>query len=123
MSFARSRLPTWLNFLLVWALLWAPVWGQWHGIEHSTKLMLSSSEGQHEAHAHQDADADPLGHEAGSELCQVLDHLAHADPLSASSTAWSASMVPTQAPVFRLAFSPDRVLWSPAQARAPPALI
>lgn len=127
MSFTRSRLPNWLSFLLVWALLWTPLWAHWHRIAHSTPQGGSAPIGLHEAHAAEDGQAAREsaigGHAAGSELCLVLDHLAHAERLSASIAAWTAPRVPGQAPVFELVISPDQDLWSPAQARAPPALI
>ena len=129
MNFARIRLPNWQTGLLVWALLLAPVWGQWHGIVHSAELALSAPAGLHAGHAHEENDAhtendaDHSGHAAGSELCQVLDHLAHADSLNASLLAWSAPMLPVQAPVFWAAFLRGHDRWSLAQARAPPALI
>ena len=127
MSFTRSRLPNWLSFLLVWALLWTPLWAHWHRIAHSTPQGVSAPIGIHEAHTGEDVQAasEPAlgGHAAGSELCQVLDHLAHAERLRASTSAWSAPRVPAQAPVFQFAISVDQDLWSPAQARAPPVLI
>ncbi len=132
MSFARFRLPVWLTSLLVWALLWAPVWGQWHGIVHGTELALSAPaelhaehEGHegHEGHAHEAHDAEHLGHTAGSAQCLVLDHLAHADRLTAGPTAWFAPMVPVQAPGWRVSVLWGHDRWTLAQARAPPALI
>ena len=127
MSFTRSRLPNWLSFLLVWALLWTPLWAHWHRIAHSTPQGISAPIGLHEAHAAEDgqsaSESELGGHAAGSELCLVLDHLAHAERLSASTAAWTSPRVPAQAPVFELAFSSDQDLWSPAQARAPPVLI
>ncbi|PUE51108.1 hypothetical protein B9Z45_15000 [Limnohabitans sp. 2KL-17] len=135
MNFARIRWPIWQIGLLVWALLWAPVWGQWHGIVHSAELALSAPAGLHAGHtheendaheeddAHEENDADHSGHSAGSDLCRVLDHLAHADSLNAPLLAWSAPMLSVQAPVFWAAFLRGHDRWSLAQARAPPALI
>jgi len=131
MNFVRARQSVWLSVLLLGALLWASIWGQWHGIGHrdlsslSAPLGLSSTHGHGDTHARPAGDLpfDPLGHDAGSNLCQVLDHLAHADRLDTSATAWSAPMVPAQAPLFLAHFSLDHHRWSQPQARAPPALI
>lgn len=132
MSFARFRIPVGVTSLLVWALLWAPIWGQWHGIVHGTELALSAPaelhaehEGHegHEGHSHEEKDAKHVGHAAGSELCQVLDHQAHADSLNASQVDWSAPMVPGQAPGWRVSVLWGHDRWTLAQARAPPALI
>jgi hypothetical protein len=61
MIFTRSRLPIWLSFLLVWALLWTPLWVHWHRIAHSTQQGFSAHKGLcfglHEAHAPEDAQA------------------------------------------------------------------
>lgn len=142
MSSPRSRLPVWLHTLLVAALLWAPLWGQLHGIGHGldhgteqgTRHAISAPVGHHDAHAlahavqlydedRHEGHSDPLGHEADADLCRVLDHLSHAEQLSASCSLGLAPMGTTAPPIFRLAFSSDRDLWSPAQARAPPVLI
>ena len=139
MSFPRACLPRWLNILLVVALLWAPLWGQWHGIEHGiepgTRQALTAPAELHEAHeAHAHAEhaqdqhrheghLDALGHEADSDLCRVLDHLAQAERLIATNAPGLAPMVAMAAPIFRADYCFDQHLWSPAQARAPPALI
>ena len=135
MSISRVRRSIWLSLVLVGALLWAPIWGQWHGIEHRDLQALSAPTVWHQPHGHEHAlgdrtadpsgapNADHSGHVAGSGLCQVLDHLAHTDWLSTPNTAWSAPMVPAQAPLFLAHFSPDHDRWSQPQARAPPALI
>ena len=139
MSFPRSRLPRWLNILLVVALLWAPLWGHLHGIEHGiepgTRQALTAPAELHEAHeAHAHAEhaqdehrheghSDALGHEADSDLCRVLDHLAQAERLIASNAPGLAPMVAMAAPLFRADSYFDQHLWSPVQARAPPALI
>ena len=131
MSISRVRRSIWLNFLLVVALLWVPIWGQWHGIEHRDLQVLSASTDLHQTHAHEDTSTDPSvdpgadhsGHVAGSDLCQVLDHLAPTDRLSTPNTHWSAPMVPPQALLFQAHFSLDHDRWSQPQARAPPALI
>lgn len=131
MSISRVRRSIWLILVLVVALLWAPIWGQWHGIEHRDLQAVSAPAHRHQIHANQvesagasvGSDADYSGHVAGSGLCQVLDHLAHTDRMSTPNTAWSAPMVPAQAPLFLAHFSPDHDRWSQPQARAPPALI
>ena len=132
MVFSSARLPNWLNGLLVAAVLWAPLWGLWHGIEHGPRQAFSSSSGLHEAQAHEhhghaahadDGHADPLGHAAKTDLCHILDHLAQAERLTPSNVVGSAPTMATRTPIFRSAFSPGQDLWSPAQARAPPALI
>ena len=138
MSFSRSRLPVWLHILLVAALLWAPLWGHLHNIghgiehgrDHGTLQAISAPDGQHEAHAGPAHDehrhegySDALGHEADADLCRVLDHLSQAERLSAPCSPGLAPRVAMAPPIFGVAFSPDQGLWSPAQARAPPALI
>jgi hypothetical protein len=40
MIFPRSRLPRWLNILLVVALLWAPLSGHVHGSESGCSFKL-----------------------------------------------------------------------------------
>jgi hypothetical protein len=136
MSFPRACLPRWLNILLVVALLWAPLWGQWHGIEHGiepgTRQALTAPAELHEAHAHaehaqdehrHEGHSDALGHEADSDLCRVLDHLSQAERLIATNAPGLAPMVAMAAPICRADSCFDQHLWSPAQARAPPALI
>jgi hypothetical protein len=136
MSFPRACLPRWLNILLVVALLWAPLWGHLHGIEHGiepgTRQALTAPAELHEAHAHaehaqdehrHEGHSDALGHEADSDLCRVLDHLSQAERLIATNAPGLAPMVAMAAPIFRADYCFDQHLWSPAQARAPPALI
>jgi hypothetical protein len=136
MIFPRARLPRWLNILLVGALLWAPLWGHLHGIEHGiepgTRQALTTSAGLHEAHAHagrtqdqhrHEGPSDSLGHEADSDLCRVLDHLSQAERLFATNAPGLAPMAAMAALIFRAVSYSDQHLWSPAQARAPPALI
>ena len=141
MSFSRSRLPVWLHTLLVAALLWAPLWGHLHNIGHGighaseleNRLAISAPDGLHEAqavhavqahHEHENAGhSDTLGHEADADLCRVLDHLSHAERLSAPCSPVLAPRVATEPPIFLAGFSADQDLWSSAQARAPPALI
>ena len=142
MSFPRAGLPRWLNILLVVALLWAPLWGQWHGIGHGiepgTRQALTApaepneAHEAHEAHAHaehvqdqhrHEGHSDALGHEADPDLCRVLDHLSQAERLSASNAPGLAPMVAMVPPIVRADSYSDQHLWSPAQARAPPALI
>lgn len=139
MILPRSRLPRWLNILLVGALLWAPLWGHLHGIAHGfergNRQALTAPAGQHEPHAHtahtahtqdqhqHEGHSDSLGHEADSDLCRVLDHLSQAERLIATNAPGLAPMVAMAAPIFRADSCFDQHLWSPAQARAPPALI
>jgi hypothetical protein len=136
MSFPRSRLPRWLNILLVGALLWAPLWGHLHGIAHGFerghRQALTASGGLHESHAHaghthdqhpHEGHSDSLGHEADADLCRVLDHLSQAERLIATNAPGLAPMVAMAALLFRADSCFDQHLWSPAQARAPPALI
>ena len=135
MSFPRSRLPFWLHTLLVAALLWAPLWGQLHTIGHGsghvsergTRHALLSPGELPAAHAQKEhrhaGPSDALGHEADADLCRLLDHLSQAERLSAPCSPGLAPMVAMAPPIFRVAFSADQDLWSPAQARAPPALI
>jgi hypothetical protein len=103
---------------LVAALLWAPIWGQWHGITHPLRLALGAPEVA--ATVLSAPIAADEGHAQGSALCQVLDHLGHANGL----IAW-----PVQAVFVALSkASPAGVAHSePAartgwtlQARAPP---
>ena len=140
MIFPRSRLPVWLQTLLVAALLWAPLWGHLHnighGIEHrmeaGTRHALFAPAVQHEVHAHaghvhdehrHEGYSEPLGHEADADLCRLLDHLSQAERLSSPYSPSLAPMVAMALPQFRRVFSPDQDLWSPAQARAPPVMI
>ena len=136
MILPRSRLPRWLNILLVGALLWAPLWGHLHGIAHGfergNRQALTASGGLHESHAHtahthdqhpHEGHSDSLGHEADADLCRVLDHLSQAERLIATNAPGLAPMVAMAAPIFRADSCFDQHLWSPAQARAPPALI
>ena len=138
MSSPRSRLPVWLHTLLVAALLWAPLWGQLHGIGHGldhgseqgTRHAISATAAHHDAHAVQlhdedrhEGHSDPLGHEADADLCRVLDHLSQAERLSTPCPPGLVPSVAMAQPIFRATFYPDQDLWSPAQARAPPALI
>lgn len=136
MILPRSRLPRWLNILLVGALLWAPLWGHLHGIAHGfergNRQALTAAAGQHEPHAHtahtqdqhqHEGHSDSLGHEADSDLCRVLDHLSQAERLIATNAPGLAPMVAMAAPIFRADSCFDQHLWSPAQARAPPVLI
>jgi hypothetical protein len=138
MSFPRSRLPVWLHTLLVAALLWAPLWGHLHnighgiehGLEHGTRHAISAPEGlneslagpAHDEHRHE-GHSDALGHEADADLCRVLDHLSLAERLIASNAPGLAPMVAMAPPIIRADSYSDQHLWSPAQARAPPALI
>ena len=140
MSFSRSRLPVWLHTLLVVALLWAPLWGHLHNIGHGSEhvsergtrhALLAPGELQaahahaehvHDEHRHE-GHSDALGHEADADLCRLLDHLSQAERLSAPCSPGLAPMVAMALPISRVAFSADQDLWSPAQARAPPALI
>jgi hypothetical protein len=127
MSFPRACLPRWLNILLVVALLWAPLWGHLHGIEHGiepgTRQALTAPAEPNEAHEAHEAHSDALGHEADSDLCRVLDHLSLAERLIASNAPGLAPMVAMAPPIIRADSYSDQHLWSPAQARAPPALI
>ena len=142
MSSPRSPLPVWLHTLLVAALLWAPLWGLLHGIGHGldhgieqgTRHAISAPAGHHDAqalahavHLHDEdrheGHSDPLGHEADADLCRVLDHLSQAERLSTPCPPGLAPSVAMAQPIFRATFYPDQDLWSPAQARAPPALI
>jgi len=136
MSLPSSRLPRWLSILLVGALLWAPLWGHLHGIEHGFELgnrqALTAPAGQHETHAHashthdqhqHQGHSDSWGHEADSDLCRVLDHLSQAERLIATSAPGLPPMVAMPGPLPRAESLFDQHLWSPAQARAPPALI
>jgi hypothetical protein len=67
--------------------------------------------------------SDALGHEADADLCRLLDHLSQAERLSAPCSTSLAPWVALVQPIFGVVFSADQDLWSPAQARAPPALI
>jgi hypothetical protein len=140
MSFSRSRLPVLLHTLLVAALLWAPLWGQLHNIGHGSEhvsergtrhALLAPGEWQaahahaehvHDEHRHE-GHSDALGHEADADLCRLLDHLSQAERLSAPCSPGLAPMLAMAPPIFGVAFPADQDLWSPAQARAPPALI
>ncbi len=140
MSFPRSRLPIWLHTLLVAALLWAPLWGHLHKIGHGSEqvsergtrhALLAPGELQaahaHAGHVHDEhrhkGHSDALGHEADADLCRLLDHLSQAERLSTPCSPGLAPKVAMAPPIFFGAFPPDQDLWSPAQARAPPALI
>ena len=114
----RRRLA--LTLALVWALLWAPVWGQWHGIAHQVHQAVTVS-------ATASAQAESVvqiamdeGHEVGSALCQVLDHLGHASALTAWPlwAGWAA--LPMATPSGHWLSSHGQQPWWPAQARAPP---
>jgi hypothetical protein len=131
MNDQRSLKAIWQIFLLVGSLLWAPIWGHWHNVEHGVLRVHSVSTDAHIHHDHGDAHvdtlreqgSDPLGHSAGSDLCQVLDHLAHADHLIASSAAWAMPRLSAQPSIFNARASVDHERWSRPQVRAPPALI
>ena len=136
MILPRSRLPCWLNILLVGALLWAPLWGHLHGIAHGfergNRQAFTTPAGQHESNAHtahthdqhqHEGHSDSLGHEVDSDLCRVLDHLSQAERLIATNAPGLAPMVAMAAPIFLADSCFDQHLWSPAQARAPPVLI
>lgn len=123
-SLVRSRWPLWQTLVLVWALLWAPLWGQWHEQTHRLGQALGVSVSQLGMPGDADlAQTDSVDHAAGSALCHVLDHLAHADRLIAVALALPSVMAPMPVPWLRpaLAWGHDR--WLAAQARAPPALI
>jgi hypothetical protein len=136
MPLPRCSLSRWLNILLVGALLWAPLWGHLHGIGHGfergNRQALTVPSELHESHAHaahtqdqhqHEGHSDHLGHEADSDLCRVLDHLAQAERLIETKAPGLAPMVAMAAHIFRADSSFDQHRWSPAQARAPPALI
>ena len=127
MTPARSRWPSWLSLLLLWALLWAPLWGQWHGVAHGPHLAHLTAPGQQGLHTAEEAlpaaHADDSGHVADADLCQLLDHLSQAERLRASNLHGQAPQLLAQHPVFRAVLGAHRDRWSPVQARAPPELI
>jgi hypothetical protein len=103
-----------------------------HGFERGNRQALTASGGLHESHAHaaythdqhqHEGHSDSLDHEADSDLCRVLDHLSQAERLIATNAPGLAPMVAMAAPLFRADSCFEQHLWSPAQARAPPALI
>jgi hypothetical protein len=114
----RSRAA--LTLALVMALLWAPIWGQWHGIVHQVQQVVTVS-------ATASAQAESVGqtamddgHEVGSALCQVLDHLGHANALTAWPVWAGLAVLPMAAPSGLWLSSHGQQPWWPAQARAPP---
>jgi hypothetical protein len=113
----RSR-ATW-TFGLVVALLWAPIWGQWHGIAHQVQqvVVLDTSAAQT---GYQTSLVTDDGHELGSALCQVLDHLGHASALTAWPAVVSLAILPMVAPAWQRLDSHGLQPWWPSQARAPP---
>ena len=121
MSFRRSLLPParWRAASTLWlvvALLWAPIWGQWHGIAHQVRQAVAAPAATVPVAGDMDE-----GHAQGSALCQVLDHLGHANALSAWPVLASLLLLPAFAPV--AVALPAVALWPcrTPQARAPPA--
>lgn len=116
----RIRLA--LTFCLVAALLWAPSWGQWHGIVHPAQPSVSVSDLAKTLtdSVAQRAKAHEHGHEQGSALCQVLDHLGHASALAAWAVSIPLVHGPLVVPAAHWRDGQEQHLWRPAQARAPP---
>jgi hypothetical protein len=131
MNSPRARWGLWQTFLLLVALWWAPIWGHWHGVAHRTlptgfvsvDVSISHAHGVGVARIRSEQGSNHLGHPVGSDLCQVFDHLAHADRLIASIVAWSTPRQAAQPSIFHARSSFDHDRWSHPQARAPPALI
>jgi len=108
------RFPAVLAWLLGLSLLLCSVWGQWHRVAHESLFPETL------AAAPSDAGHDHSGHEAGGALCQVLDHLAHADSLSSTPPA---AALPALVRVAPAAVAASQVIASAHrhfQARAPP---
>jgi hypothetical protein len=116
----RSRLA--LTLWLVAALLWAPIWGQWHGIVHQVQqgLGFSAPVQSLSDSAVSRAKAPDHGHELGSALCQVLDHLGHASALATGVFLADLARLPLAAPAAKWRDGLAQADWQPAQARAPP---
>lgn len=83
------RLPRFWAGLLVLAVLWLTLWGQLHRTLHPAELG-QQAEPEVFAAAH-------LGHDEGTGLCHLLDHLSDGvgplalswlPPLSAAATPW-----------------------------------
>ena len=119
-SFSLVRWRALPALWLVAALLWAPIWGQWHGIAHQLRQALAAptvAASVQMASAVGDTDE---AHSAGSALCQVLDHLGHANALSAWPVQLVALTWPALVPAETVQTGPAaRNGWTP-QARAPP---
>lgn len=101
-------------WLLGLSLLLSSVWGQWHRVAHESWLPAASLVAPSEiGHDHS-------GHEPGSALCQVLDHLAHADGLNFALPALALSALACVAPVAVAASQEPASAHRYFQARAPP---
>lgn len=119
----RCRLA--LTLWLVAALLWAPIWGQWHGIVHQVQqgLVASASVQSSSDLAAPLAKAPDHGHELGSALCQVLDHLGHASAVATGVFVAHLARVPLAAPAAQWRDGLVQAIWRPTKARAPPPRI
>jgi len=107
---------------LVAALLWTPFWGQWHGIVHPVQPTVFASvttQSLSESPAPR-AKAQDHGHEQGSTLCQVLDHLGCASALPSWALTFNPALVLLALPLHRWRDGLGQPIWWPAQARAPP---
>ena len=103
---------------LVLALLLLTGWGQVHRVLHpgtAAHLLAGSADASH-------ADAGkglPTGHEEGSGLCQLLDHLSHgAAPVPVLATLAAMPLPPLQPAWTPL--SHHAVERAPFEARGPP---
>lgn len=90
------------------------VWGQWHRVTHEAWLQEALVD------VPSDASRDHSGHEPGSALCQVLDHLAHSDSLSCAPSAKTTPALASVAPVAVAASPVPSSAHRYFQARAPP---
>jgi hypothetical protein len=109
-----TRFPAALSWLLALSLLLTSVWGQWHRVAHEIRLhaalVAAPSEIGH----------DHSGHEPGSDLCRVLDHLAYADGLKCVPPVLVLPALARVAPDALAASQVTASAYRYFQARAPP---
>lgn len=107
----RQR-PRFWALVLVLAVLWLTLWGQWHRAWHPVAL---GQQAQAEVLA-----ASHLGHDEGSGLCHLLDHLS--DGAGLPTLHWLSMGAATPTPAWAMAAGV--VVWAQLRlcdARAPPA--
>lgn len=108
---AWRRLPRFWAAVLVLAVLWLTLWGQLHRTLHPLAL---GQQAQPEVLA-----ASHLGHDEGSGLCHLLDHLGDGTGLPSLPGLSLGAAAPTRA----LALAASTLAWAwprLCDARAPP---
>ena len=106
-----SRPLTPWAWALVLALLWLTGWGQVHKVLHPQASMVSAVATSTAAAAHDHgALGRHVGHEAGGQLCLLLDHLAEGSAPAQGLVLLPAGL-PTAQPL-------ETAVWRAAQAAA-----